>query len=70
MVGRDNHMSKKMVPLFLRMNSIRTFFNRLRHVYEVFTNHRYCSHLQVIESPINRTISGTGKSECMIFHSQ
>ena len=58
MVGRDNHMSKKMVPLFLLMNSITLFFNRLRHIYEVFTNHRYFSHLQVIACPNNRTIFG------------
>ena len=46
MVGRDNHLSKKMVPLFLLMDSIRTFFNRLRHVYEIFTNHCYLRQLQ------------------------
>jgi hypothetical protein len=55
MVGRDNHLSKKIVPRFLRMDSISTFFNRLRHVYEVFTNHCYLSHLQVIECPNKRT---------------
>jgi len=41
MVGRDNHLSKKMVPLFLLIDSISTFFHRLRHVYKVFTYHRY-----------------------------